>query len=71
MKALQEAARHMGKVDAIVSPARALALDTTIAADARSLLFQLVVIEIALLANCLPLAASMPAAAQAQPGGVH
>jgi len=71
MKALQEAARHMGKVDAIVKPARELAHDTTIAADARSLLFQLVVIEIALLANCLPLSTSTPAAAQAQPGGVH
>lgn len=71
MKALQEAARHMSKVDAIVGPARALALDTTIAADARGLLFQLVVIEIALLANCLPLAPSTAAAAEAQHGGVH
>lgn len=68
MKALQEAARHMGKVDAVVRPARALAQDTTIAADARSLLFQLVVIEIALLANSLPPCARDAATA---PGGVH
>lgn len=68
---LNEAARHVSRVDAIVKPARDLAHDTSIPADARSLLFQLLVIEIALLANCLPVIKATPTAAEVQPEGVH